>query len=279
MYLRKQRTRTRSHPSHISKLISTTHPQPTSFLACALPWAWPLKPQNWDGSSVTRTRGHSLMPSVRNKTFTTHLMLPVQCWEAHVDRNLCFSRLLTWSVRFLFVHDTIRFIYIKVKPPAPEKATAAPKVTETAYRAELNQLKDELTCQKHGSRGNNRWCFVRRDEGHTGEHIPIGLEEITLWARKMVCPQFFAPESCLTHLHPARRPLRRNQSHKPPFRATSGPTEGTRQRPRPSSICSPKIRCPRCSHPPGFSSQRCLSRLSTSPQCWTYHPQCKTQTR
>ncbi|KAJ7366164.1 hypothetical protein DFH08DRAFT_763348 [Mycena albidolilacea] len=67
---------------------------------------------------------------------------------------------------------------------AAEKATPVPKVTETAYRDELNVVKTALACEKH--RGRNRWCFVRRDDEAGPRCVPLGLEEITLWARKLV---------------------------------------------------------------------------------------------
>lgn len=45
-------------------------------------------------------------------------------------------------------------------------------------------IKEKLSCGEH--RGNHRWCFVRHDEGHVGKHVQLGLEEVTLWARKIV---------------------------------------------------------------------------------------------
>ena len=74
----------------------------------------------------------------------------------------------------------LKFLQTKV----PEKQAPAEKVTETAITKELDIVKAKLGCMEH--RGNNRWCFVRRDEEHAGQHIALGLEKITLWARKMV---------------------------------------------------------------------------------------------
>ncbi|KAJ6524816.1 hypothetical protein B0H19DRAFT_910175, partial [Mycena capillaripes] len=74
---------------------------------------------------------------------------------------------------------------INLTKPA-EKPAPAPKVTETAYlqyRDELNIVKTALACEKH--RGHNRWCFVRRDDEKGPLCVPLGLEEITLWARKL----------------------------------------------------------------------------------------------
>ncbi|KAJ7888721.1 hypothetical protein B0H13DRAFT_1627029 [Mycena leptocephala] len=81
---------------------------------------------------------------------------------------------------------------INLTKPA-EKPAPAPKVTETAYRDELNIVKTALTCEKH--RGNNRWCFVRRDDEKGPLCVPLGLEEITLWARKL---ERVLDDTCLT---------------------------------------------------------------------------------
>ncbi|KAJ3875285.1 hypothetical protein F5051DRAFT_334075 [Lentinula edodes] len=56
------------------------------------------------------------------------------------------------------------------------------KTTDTSYGDELTKLKEKLRCMQHS--GHNRWCFVRRDEDHAGQHVNLGIEEITLWARK-----------------------------------------------------------------------------------------------
>ncbi|KAJ6560058.1 hypothetical protein B0H19DRAFT_1069762 [Mycena capillaripes] len=83
----------------------------------------------------------------------------------------------------------------------PEKLPA-PKVTETAYRDEMHIVKTALACEKH--RGPNRWCFVRRDDEGGERCVPLGLEEVSLWARKLHEDKANAPEDrilddkCLT---------------------------------------------------------------------------------
>lgn len=62
------------------------------------------------------------------------------------------------------------------------KAAAAPKPAETAYGKELRTVKDRLACPEH--RGPNRWCYV--SPAHGKEHIALGVEEIGLWAKKIV---------------------------------------------------------------------------------------------
>jgi hypothetical protein len=63
-----------------------------------------------------------------------------------------------------------------IKPSNDKKVPA--KLTETAYEGELKTVKAKLSCAVHA--GPNRWCYVSRAKG--GEHIPLGLEHITLWA-------------------------------------------------------------------------------------------------
>lgn len=71
----------------------------------------------------------------------------------------------------------------QTKPPEPEKPP--PKTTETAIcNEELKNVKAKLACAQHG--GPTHWCYVRHDQGHEGEHVALGLEEVGLWARKIV---------------------------------------------------------------------------------------------
>ncbi|KAL1663509.1 hypothetical protein GGF50DRAFT_115961 [Schizophyllum commune] len=66
--------------------------------------------------------------------------------------------------------------------PAPP----APPSHETAYGRELDIVKQKLFCAVHGGRSRNRWCYVwQAPHPQAGEHIQLGLEEGTLWARKM----------------------------------------------------------------------------------------------
>jgi hypothetical protein len=72
---------------------------------------------------------------------------------------------------------------LKEKPKDVEKP--APKVTETAVEPEmLRKVKKALECAMHP--GPHWWCFVRRDKGHEGEHVPLGIQEVGLWAWKIV---------------------------------------------------------------------------------------------
>ena len=61
--------------------------------------------------------------------------------------------------------------------PAPRK-----KRNENGYVEELRVIKQRLKCIRHP--GANRWCYVRPN--NPDEHIALGLEEIMLWARKIV---------------------------------------------------------------------------------------------
>jgi hypothetical protein len=69
------------------------------------------------------------------------------------------------------------------KPKEAEKP--APKALETATNPEvLHKVKNVLQCATHS--GPHRWCYMRRDREHEGEHVALGIYEVSLWARKIV---------------------------------------------------------------------------------------------
>ncbi|KAH7868493.1 uncharacterized protein C8R40DRAFT_1074778 [Lentinula edodes] len=53
------------------------------------------------------------------------------------------------------------------------------QTTDTSYGNKLTKLKERLHCMQHS--GHNSW---RCDEYYAGQHVNLGIEEITLWARK-----------------------------------------------------------------------------------------------
>lgn len=55
-------------------------------------------------------------------------------------------------------------------------------MTDFAYSAELHIVKEKLWCAQHDS--PNHWCYVSPE--HPTEHVPLGYEEISLWAQKIV---------------------------------------------------------------------------------------------
>jgi hypothetical protein len=67
--------------------------------------------------------------------------------------------------------------------PAAKKKNDGNRVTDFAYGAELRLVKEKLRCAQHS--GPNRWCYMSPE--NPNEHVPLGCEEITLWARKIVC--------------------------------------------------------------------------------------------
>ncbi|TFK59246.1 hypothetical protein BDN72DRAFT_732247, partial [Pluteus cervinus] len=73
------------------------------------------------------------------------------------------------------------------KASEPEKAKATPKQpSELAVCAEtLQSVKAKLKCDNPGHHGPNRWCYVRQDEPHRGEHVPLGYKEVSHWARQI----------------------------------------------------------------------------------------------
>ncbi|KAJ6592746.1 hypothetical protein B0H19DRAFT_920953, partial [Mycena capillaripes] len=93
-----------------------------------------------------------------------------KAWKAH--EGLLRSTRRTRAV-YMEIIDMIK--------PAEEPAkAAAPKTYETAYSDELKLVKDKLKCATH--KGPNRWCYV---SPVAGDHIELGFEEISLWAKLM----------------------------------------------------------------------------------------------
>ena len=66
--------------------------------------------------------------------------------------------------------------------PATKKKNDGNRVTDFAYSAELRIVKEKLQCAQHV--GPNRWCYVSPE--NPTEHVALGYEEISLWARKIV---------------------------------------------------------------------------------------------
>lgn len=80
---------------------------------------------------------------------------------------------------------------------APVPALKKPdgnRITDFAYGAELCIVKEKLRCEQHD--GPNRWCYVSPE--HPTEHVPLGYEEISLWARKIVCSYLPVSQLLLT---------------------------------------------------------------------------------
>ena len=65
---------------------------------------------------------------------------------------------------------------------AVKKKNDSNRTTDFAYSAELRSVQEKLRCAQHN--GPNRWCYVNKEMPH--EHVPLGYEEISLWARKIV---------------------------------------------------------------------------------------------
>lgn len=55
-------------------------------------------------------------------------------------------------------------------------------MADFAYGEELCIVKEKLRCEQHS--GPNRWCYVSLND--PADHVKLGLEEVTLWARKLV---------------------------------------------------------------------------------------------
>ncbi|KAF8805111.1 hypothetical protein BYT27DRAFT_7105037 [Phlegmacium glaucopus] len=85
--------------------------------------------------------------------------------------------------------------------PAPvevaKKKNDGNRATDFAYGAELRMVQEKLRCAEHA--GPNRWCYVSADTPN--EHVALGYEEISLWARKIhdndADPDCVTPPNCL----------------------------------------------------------------------------------
>ena len=74
------------------------------------------------------------------------------------------------------------FAQIPAPVPAAKKKNDGNRVTDFAYSTELRIVKEKLQCAQHI--GPNRWCYVSPE--NPNEHVALGYEEISLWARKIV---------------------------------------------------------------------------------------------
>lgn len=52
-----------------------------------------------------------------------------------------------------------------------------------SYGAALRIVQKKLKCLQHTE--PNRWCYIRPE--NRNEHIALGKEEVSLWAREIVC--------------------------------------------------------------------------------------------
>ncbi|KAF9053254.1 hypothetical protein BJ165DRAFT_1523965 [Panaeolus papilionaceus] len=52
-----------------------------------------------------------------------------------------------------------------------------------SFETELRILQEKLPCATHVSSG--RWCYVKPGHNNGDDHIALGIEELTLWAKKM----------------------------------------------------------------------------------------------
>lgn len=76
-------------------------------------------------------------------------------------------------------------------PPDAQKGSASKKckqevekTTEAPAGAEFQELKRRLKCEKHSEGRDTRWCYI--NAFNAGEHVPLTLQQLSLWARKIV---------------------------------------------------------------------------------------------
>ncbi|KAJ7699528.1 hypothetical protein B0H17DRAFT_1158147 [Mycena rosella] len=79
---------------------------------------------------------------------------------------------------------TMELVNLEVQPDG-KTTKQAEKDSEKAVTApELRKVQEKLTCALHP--GKNRWCYVMGPTSkHPGQHVPLGIDVVTLWARKV----------------------------------------------------------------------------------------------
>ncbi|KAF7328413.1 hypothetical protein MVEN_02557000 [Mycena venus] len=100
------------------------------------------------------------------------------------DLSDAFKRLITLQNRRRKKPVIMEVVNLEVQ--ADGKPTKqAEKQSETAITIpELEKVKAKLTCALHP--GRNRWCYVMPPTSkHPGKHIPLGIDHVGLWARKV----------------------------------------------------------------------------------------------
>ncbi|KAF8799498.1 hypothetical protein BYT27DRAFT_7176287 [Phlegmacium glaucopus] len=126
---------------------------------------------------------------------------PARQLDNEGDLKSAFRDLLKMQRSTRRTKEVVMFIsHVNPKPvEVPKKKTDGNRTTDFAYCEELKLVQEKLRCADHA--GANRWCYVSPE--NPNEHIKLGLEEVTLWARKLkddpdVDRQCVIPPNCLS---------------------------------------------------------------------------------
>ncbi|KAF8222563.1 hypothetical protein L208DRAFT_1426324 [Tricholoma matsutake] len=129
---------------------------------------------------------------------------PVHHLKTHDDVNEAFKVLGVLLSNTHHCKPTwMGIIHLNTAPveTSKSKKTDGNHITDFAYADELHLVKEKLCCAEHG--GLNHWCYVHPNT--PGEHVTLGLEEITLWARKIgLC---YSSRNTLSHLDTLAVPI------------------------------------------------------------------------
>jgi len=89
----------------------------------------------------------------------------------------CFLFLLTSNTQKAVAKSPVTAKTLKCKEPSDSSAVAEHPTID--FTDKLCQLKEHLSCAKHGG----RWCYV---SPINGQHQQLDLFVLTLWAKKIV---------------------------------------------------------------------------------------------
>ncbi|KAJ6490437.1 hypothetical protein DFH09DRAFT_1454372 [Mycena vulgaris] len=100
------------------------------------------------------------------------------------DMRDAFTRLVALTKSRTKRAIVMEIVNLEVQPDG-KPTKQAEKPSETAVTIpELRKVKEKLACAEHP--GRNRWCYVLPPSSkHPGKHVPLDIEVIGLWARKM----------------------------------------------------------------------------------------------
>ncbi|KAJ7263545.1 hypothetical protein C8J57DRAFT_1629725, partial [Mycena rebaudengoi] len=111
---------------------------------------------------------------------------PYHRLESAEDLDGAFKCLVKLQTSTRHKKDVIMEVVNLVLQRDGKTTNQAEKQSETALSIpELQQVQAKLKCAEHP--GNNRWCYVMGPKSaHPGKHVELGIDVVSLWARKVV---------------------------------------------------------------------------------------------
>ncbi|EPQ59950.1 hypothetical protein GLOTRDRAFT_89604 [Gloeophyllum trabeum ATCC 11539] len=116
--------------------------------------------------------------------------------ETHQDVDAAFDAIIARKRAARSKPITMEISNLDFDPKGTEsgkkkEGSKPTKMTECAYGEELRTVQNKLACTIHG-KDKDRWCYI--DPSKPNEHIPLDLETVQLWARKIHDGE--VPSSC-----------------------------------------------------------------------------------